>query len=394
MKVFKLRHHRHLLLPLYVISLLLVFHTYISAYINSSFLEKFISNKSVGIIYTTGSALSILFFLFVSRVLHKVGNFKLTLSLLFIDLVSLIGMAIADSLKYAIPLFLINIIVVPIIFFNIDIFMEEKIGSKENTTGGSRGLLLTLASLIGAVTPLVSSLLVNEDGVNFSKIYILSAIMLIPVIVLLIKNLKDFEDPKYTEIDVFKAIHNFWKNKNIRNVFLSNFTLQSFFFLMVVYVPIYLTQNMNLSWSEFGIVMFFAQLAYVFLEYPIGIIADKYIGEKEMMSLGFFILIVSLSWMSFLNTDSIFVWSVVMFVSRVGASLVEATTESYFFKQTKSNDAQIISFFRITRPMSYIVGSLMASLSLLYLPFNFLFIVFSILSVPALFFTANIIDTK
>ncbi len=394
MKVFKLRHHRHLLLPLYVMSLLLVFHTYISAYVNSSFLEKFIDNKSVGIIYTTGSALSVLFFLFISRVLHKVGNFKLTLYLLFIDLISLIGMATADSLKYAIPLFLLNIIVVPIIFFNIDIFMEEKIGSKENTTGGSRGLLLTLASIIGAITPLISSLLVDEDSVNFSKIYILSAIMLIPVIVLLIKNLKDFEDPKYTEIDVFKAIHNFWKNKDIRNVFLSNFTLQSFFFLMVVYVPIYLTQNMNLSWSEFGIVMFFAQLAYVFLEYPIGIIADKYIGEKEMMSLGFFILIISLSWMSFLNTDGIFVWSVVMFISRVGASLVEATTESYFFKQTKSNDAQIISFFRITRPMSYITGSLIASLSLLYLPFNFLFIVFSILSIPALFFTANITDTK
>ena len=83
-----------------------------------------------------------------------------------------------------------------------------------------------------------------------------------------------------------------------------------------------------------------------------------------------------------------------MFVTRIGASLVEVTTESYFFKQTKSNDAQIISFFRITRPLAYVTGAILGSLALLYVPFNLLFIVFTILFVPAMFGTINIIDTK
>ena len=39
--------------------------------------------------------------------------------------------------------------------------------------------------------------------------------------------------------------------------------------------------------------MFFAQMAYVIFEYPIGILADKYIGEKEMMGVGFFVLTIS-----------------------------------------------------------------------------------------------------
>jgi hypothetical protein len=79
---------------------------------------------------------------------------------------------------------------------------------------------------------------------------------------------------------------------------------------------------------------------------------------------------------------------------RVGAALVEVTTESYFFKQTKSSDAQIISFFRTTRPLSYVAGAVVASLSLLYVPFNLLFVVFACLMIPAMFCVMLIQDTK
>lgn len=364
------------------------------AYINSSFLEQFISAAGVGTIYTVGSALSVLIFLFISRVLHRVGNFKLTLTLLILDLLAVTGMAFSDSLREAIPLFLVHLISVPLIIFNIDVFMEEQIGNNEGTTGSRRGLLLTLTSIIGAVSPLVSSLLIDGETNSFTNAYLLSASTLVPVIVIMIFFFRNFNDPKYNEIDLFSAIRTFWRRSNIRYVFLAHFTLQMFFMAMVVYTPLYLTKTIGLSWAEFGIVMFFAQFAYVILEYPIGIIADKYIGEKEMMGFGFLIIAISTSWMSFVMIPSILVWSIIMFTTRIGASLVEVTTESYFFKQTKSSDAQVISFFRITRPLAYVLGALLASLSLLFLPFNLLFIVFALLMIPAMFFTLNIEDTK
>lgn len=384
---------RHLV-PIYAVSLLLVFHTFVVAYINSSFLEQFIDKSEVGLIYTTGSALSVLIFLFISRVLHRVGNFKLTLSLLLLNFAAVTGMAFADSLREAVPLFLIHFISVPLIVFNIDVFMEEQIGNNETATGSRRGLLLTLTSLIGAISPLISSLLVNGAENTFSNAYFLSASTLIPVIVILFFYFRDFSDPEYNEIDVFSAIRTFWEQTNIRNVFLSHFTLQMFFMAMVVYTPLYLTDVIELTWKEFGVIMFFAQLAYVLLEYPIGLIGDKYIGEKEMMGFGFLIIAISLSWMSFVDTSSVLIWSIIMFTTRVGASFVEVTTESYFFKQTKSSDAQIISFFRISRPLAYVLGALLSSLALLYLPFNLLYIVFALLMIPAMFFTLNIEDTK
>jgi len=201
-------------------------------------------------------------------------------------------------------------------------------------------------------------------------------------------------DPVYEEINVLTAIRAFWVNVNIRSVFIAHFLLQMFFMMMVVYTPLYLTGTIGLTWTEFGTVMFFAQMAYVLLEYPIGVIADRYIGEKEMMAAGFLIIVIATAWMSFVTVASVLVWSVIMFTTRVGAALVEVTTESYFFKQTKSSDAQIISFFRVTRPLSYVLGAVVASLSLLYVPFNMLFIVFAFLMIPAMFCTLYIQDSK
>jgi predicted MFS family arabinose efflux permease len=274
------------------------------------------------------------------------------------------------------------------------VFMEERIGVDESSTGSSRGLLLTLASLVGAIAPLVSGLLIDPTSGDFATAYLVSAATLVPVLIILIFFFKDFSDPEYGEIDVFSAIHTFWNNINIRSVFIAQFLLQMFFMMTVVYTPLYLTGTIGLSWAEFGIIMFFAQMAYVIFEYPIGIIADRYIGEKEMMGFGFLIIAISTAWISFVTLPSVLVWSAIMFTTRIGAALVEVTTESYFFKQTKSSDAQIISFFRITRPLAYVLGAVVASLSLLYVPFNMLFIVFALLMIPAMFCTLYIEDTK
>lgn len=386
-------YQRHLI-PLYATTLLLIFHAFVVAYINSSFLEQFIDTTSVGTIYTVGSAVSILTFLFISRVLHAVGNFRMTMGLMLINFVAVLGMAYAETLRVAIPLFIVHVIAVPLIVFNIDVFMEEQIGNNEGATGSRRGLLLAMASFIGALSPLISSFLVDNTAGGFTSAYLVSAATLVPAMILLIFYFKDFSDPQYNEIEVFAAIRSFWEKANIRNAFLCHFNLQMFFMLMVVYTPLYLTGNIGLTWTEFGIVMFFAQLAYVFFEYPIGLIADRYIGEKEMMGFGFLILAISTSWIAFVVTSSVLTWAIIMFITRIGASFVEVTTESYFFKQTKSSDAQIISFFRVTRPLAYVVGALLASLALLYLPFNLLFVAAAATMIPALFLTLTLKDTK
>ena len=384
---------RHRYVPIYTASLLLMFHTFVVAYINSSFLEQFIEASSVGLIYIISSALTTLLFLFISRVLHKVGNFKLTLWLLVINCLTVFSLAFATSLESAVPLMALHLIIVPLIVFNLDVFMEEHIGNDEGLTGTRRGLLLSLMSAVGAVSPFISSTLITL-GDGFSYAYLASAFSLLPIIALLLFYFKDFQDPLYTDLKPLEAIRGFWKKKDIRAVFLVHFVLQIFFMAMVVFTPLYLISTIGLSWEQFGIIMLFGQAAYVLCEYPIGVIADKYIGEKEMMALGLMIMAVSTAWISFVDTPDVLLWIIIMFITRVGASFVEVTTEVHFFKRTNSTDAQIISFFRVTRPLAYLVGAIISSLALLYLPFNLLFIVIAFLMIPAMFATLNIVDSK
>jgi MFS family permease len=385
---------KHRYVPLYIVTLLLIFHTFVIAYINSSLLEQFISTEAVSTLYITTSAVTILIFLFVSRVLHKVGNFKFTLGLLLLNAAAVLGVAFAETIRVAIPLMSLHLVIVALIVFNLDIFMEEHIGNDEGVTGTRRGMLLALMSSIGALSPFISSELVALGDGSFTYAYLVSAASLLPIIAILLYYFRDFSDPPYTDLKVLEALRSFWIKKDTRAVFCVHFVLQMFFMCMVVFTPLYLTQTIGLSWQAFGIIMIFAQLAYVLLEYPIGIIADKYIGEQEMMALGLLILAVSTAWISFVSTSSMFVWIVVMFITRVGASFVEVTTEVHFFKTTKSSDAQIISFFRVTRPLAYVAGAAIASISLLYLPFNLLFIVFACTMIPAMFITLQIIDSK
>ena len=382
------------LVPLYAANLLLIFHAFLVAYINSSFLGEYMPATAVSAVYTIGAALTVIIFLLVSRVLRRVGNYQLSMALLVANLVAVTGMAFAESLRTAVPLFLVHLVTLPLLVFNLDVFMERIIGNNEGVTGSRRGLLLTLMSIVGAVAPFIGTQLVDGAANQFTNAYLLSAAMLLPVIGILLTFFKHFSDPPYHEIRALAALRTFWKKPSIRSVLLAHFLLQVFFMFMVVYTPLYLTGEIGLSWQQFGIIMFFAQLAYVLIEYPAGVIADRYIGEREMMGFGFLIIALTVASFAFITSSLVVVWAAVMFATRVGASFVEVTTESYFFKQMKSSDAQVISFFRVTRPLAYVFGTLIAALALLYLPFNLLFLVLAALMVPALFLTLNIVDSK
>lgn len=380
------------LMAIYSVILLLVFHMFLVTYINSSFIEQFIAEQSVGALYIIGSSLTVLIFLFISRVLRSVGNYRITLLLLALNFFAVVGMAFAGSLATAVPLFLVHITTIPLILFNLDVFMEAVIGNHESTTGSKRGLLLALSSFIGAVSPLLSGFIVDQG--SFASAYLVSAVTLFPIFMILTFNFRQFQDPKYPEIELFAAIRSFWVKTNIRLVFLAHLLLQIFFCFMVIYAPLYLATRIGLSWSEIGIVIFVGQLAYVLFEFPIGFIADKHLGEKEMMAAGFVILAIAASWLAAIDSSAILPWALVMFATRIGASLVEVTTESYFFKHTKSTDAQIISFFRVTRPLSYVIGAILGSLSLLFLPFNLIFMVVGLLMTLGIACALNLRDTK
>ncbi len=379
---------------IYLLSVLFNFHGLLVAYSNSTFMERFVSPETIGGLYTIGSALAVLGFLFISRVLRKVGNVRLTIYLAIAEIIALITLALAGTAATALVAFVIFLVINPMIFLSIDIFSESLIGKDESGTGSKRGLTLTLMSIAAVMAPLAMGFIVGDNDDNLFRSYLVSAgIFSIFVLIVLLK-FRDFKDPEYREIQVLSAIQSFWHQLDLRNVFLAHFTLQLFFSWMVIYVPLYLATEIGFTWEQIGSIIAVGLFAYVLFEYPIGVLADKYIGEKEMMAVGFVILAISSSWISFMAAAPVLSWMILLFISRIGASLVEATTESYFFKHTSGGDANIMSFFRLTRPLAMLFGALLGSATLLYLPFELMFVVLGFMMIPGIFFTLALKDTK
>ncbi len=378
----------------YLLSVIFNFHGLLVAYSNSSYMEGFTSPEVVGVLYTISSALAVFAFLFFTRILHRFGNVRLTLWLALIEMLALVLLGMAFGPATTIVAFVLFMTINPLLYLNIDIFSETLLGSNETGTGSARGLSLALMSLAAATAPFSLALIVGSDDTRLNLVYFVSAGIFTAFIALVLIHFRTFTDPVYERMDVLRTMAGFWRRPNLRNVFLAHFMLQFFFAWTIIYMPLYLATEVGLGWDVIGSIIGVGLLAYAIFEYPIGLLADHRYGEKEMMALGFVILAVTASWVSFMAGASVVAWMLLMFINRFGASLVEVTTESYFFKHTKGSDANIISFFRLARPLALIAGSLVASVALLYLPFNLIFIVLGFLMAFSIFFVIPLEDTK
>jgi MFS family permease len=376
---------------IYLAMVLLSLQSYLVIYINSSFLEKFVSESSVGILYIVASLFNLVLFFNISKVIKKIGNFKLSILLCLTALVGTIGMAFSNTVIPAVVFFVLYQAVIPAVFFSLDIFLEHYSTSEKNT-GSVRGLYLTLSNLALVLSPLIVSLILTNG--DYYKVYFLSALVFVPLLVVLKRSFGKFPDAPHKTTNIIFALKDLRANKNIWGISVSKFVLEIFYSWMVIYTPLYLHQYIGLSWQEIGILFTIMLLPFVLFELPIGKIADKVMGEKEILIIGFLIMAVSTFSISFINSRSMFVWASVLFLTRMGASFVEITTESYFFKHVKDKDVQNIAIFRSGRPFSYIIGPALGSALLLLVSHRYLYAILGVMVLFGVKYSLSIKDTK
>ncbi len=364
------------------------------SYINSTYMEQFLSPSAVGAFFTVGAAFAAVAFVFFTPLLIRFGNNRLAITIALLDIGALVALGITDNGLIAIPAFLLFLVLNPLLFLNIDIYAESIIGEVEDDTGKKRGLVLTFMSIAAMLAPLSMGAIFAMTG-NLMYVYLAAAFCFSFFVIFIATAYRGFIDPIYERVSYIETMRKVWRTPAIRNVCFSHLLLQMFFAWMVIYVPLYLVTELNHSWESVGSIIAVAMLAFVLLGYPTGILADRYWGEKELMATGFCFLAVSAAWIGMLPVEAtVGLWMVVLFTSRVGAALVETTTESYFFKHTRGNDADLINFFRILRPVANVVGAGIGSICLLFFPFSFIFFILAVLMVPGLFVTMQLQDTR
>ncbi len=370
----KLKNFQAMLL-IFVSVLLLSFHYFFAYFINSKYLEGFIGTKGLGYAYAIGSLLNILLFISAPSVLRTIGNYRFTIGTALAELVALFSLAYTSDPILIVSLFIIHMAIAPILFYNMDIFAEKYATAEE--MGSIRGFYLTMQNIPPIIAPVMLGIILLKA--EYWKVYLIGALFLIPFIILISSNFRNFEDQDYPVINLREAWQKFRQEKNIFDVFVDHFLLHLFYGLTVIYLPIYLIDYVGFSIPEMGIILSIMLLPFILFQIPIGKMEDRYHDEKHVLVLGFSVMAFTFMLIPFIHEKNIILWSAVLFVSRIGASIVEVSSESYFFKHISPSNAGFVSFYRMTRSLPFFIIPPLVAITLMFGNIAYVFFVTGIL---------------
>ena len=163
------------------------------AYVNSEFLSQFVGTKSVGIIYAVSSLIALVLFTKIGKLLKQFGGYKIALTLAIVGFVSLIGLTFVREPLFITLFFIAFDIMAIMLYFTMDIFLETSL--QDRVTGTVRGTFLSINNTAWIMAPILAGLIVSHN--SYWKVYLASAAVLLPVIIIIVNSFRGFHDSTY-----------------------------------------------------------------------------------------------------------------------------------------------------------------------------------------------------
>ncbi len=356
----------------YIVGLVLAFATALPSYISSTFLAERLGEGKVGLVYAAASLVTLVLLAFGPALLKHFELRTIILASGLLASVAALGLATNKTAGLILIAFISFYALTILLRFLTDYYLEA--ASPNSGTGSIRGFFLTLVNLGWLLSPLAATALLNNGG--YRLLYIVAGLLFMPLGLLVINHSHKL-NPEHREKwwhTLKRLLKNHDpKNRNLKNILYLDLWLNIFYAVMVVYLPIFLHQHINLTWGQIGIVFTWMLLPFVLIEYPLGRLADSKWGEQEVLVIGLLIAGVSTLIIPWLNLPNVLAWSVLLLLTRVGAASVEIMKETYLFKKIGPTDIDILTLSRNLIPLSYLIAPILASLTLLFLPIHFLF---------------------
>lgn len=376
-------------LAIYISNFFLGLHYFLIIYVNSSFLSRYMDGTAVNLLYSAGAILNIGLFLAMPYLLDKFNGKKLTLFFVAIDFLAVLGLAFSPNPIQVSLFFILNQTLSPIILYCLDLYLERTLPDEKNT-GLARAIFITSLNIALVVSFLTVSAVVKDEF--YSPIYLLSASALIPLLAIIALKFTG-EIRKAYSTRVSNTILFISRDKDVLRILITSLLLQLFYAIMVIYLPLLLKTVPMFEWKEIGFIILVMIIPFIILELPLGRIMDKKSGETEVLRVGIFIMAAATISLAFIESGSFWIWAAILFMTRVGASLVEIANESYFFKKVTDRNPNIISVFRIAQPISFVISPLIALPVLYFTGYQNLFAVLGIIVLSGLLFVPKV-DTK
>ncbi|KKQ81221.1 MAG: hypothetical protein UT03_C0008G0017 [Candidatus Moranbacteria bacterium GW2011_GWD2_38_7] len=371
------------------ISFLLGFSQSLLVYIESSYFELSLGSENVSVFYFISYVIALLGLLNMHKIIKLVGKSTAFFLCFFMQICAMAILTMVPPSVFGIILLMVNIITAYLMYVILDIIMESY--SEDKKSGRIRGMHLTLISAGFMMGPILSTRILEKY--DYSGLFMLSMIISMIIFVIGLIGLRGGNNKFNGNITIRDLVKKIFINKNLMRIYWISFVLEFFYALMTVYTPLYLI-DLGMTWSQIGVAFTIMLIPFILINYPVGVIADKLLGEKEMIVFALFIMAFSTLSVYFVNSKSVLIWGFVLFMTRVGAAMIETLRDSYFYKRIDGDDMDVISFFRTSRSAAYIAATAVSAMLLVVFSVKimFLFLVFVILL--ALYPAFTLVDNK
>lgn len=356
------------------------------AYVLSSFLEQLVPATLVGLIFTFGYLLALFLTYSMGHYLKTFGKYHTAAMLFILNVAPLIYLAMsnhATSLLAAVVIYLFSQVALLVL---VDIYIQSY--SDHRITGAIRGGQLTYMNLGILLGPLLAGTVLA--GQPYQKLFLIAATLAFAATLFFLIHFTDDGDQvtKIHEPNFFQMLKSLAGHRHLGDVFAASFLLQFFYSWMIIYSPLYL-RHLGFAWSEVGKILFVALIPFVLIQYLVGWLIDRRISEKTMLALAFILIAGGTFALAFLPFN-LWWWSGVLFITRIGAAILEVVSDTAFFRRVKTEEINLIDFFRLSRPLAYIAGPVVGSLLLTKLPLSSLFPILAVVMLSGLYFTAHL----
>ncbi|MBI5391775.1 MFS transporter, partial [Candidatus Woesearchaeota archaeon] len=373
-------------LALSLVSFMLSLSMAVTAPIYPLFVKEFVKNDAyVGYVFTFSSLLLILLTFVVVHLLRLYPKYKLLrMSLIGFTLTYLV-LPFLTTLNQLLFLTIFRAFFIVTALMTTGLLIRETV-DKKGKLGSTEGFYFTILNLAWLFGPLIGGPFAKRFGFN-TTFLLAGGFAFIAYLIWAYKSKEHKLEDEKKETNNKHFLENlkeYLHHKNLIVVYLLSFGLPFWWSLIYIYLPLFLAAK-AVSASVIGYALFLVVIPLIFLEFPIGRIADK-IGYRKLLVFGYLFMAI----IAFLIARSEdYIWIIGLFIiGCFGTALVEPLREAFFFKITKKDDElRFYSVYRTAFDTGYLVAPIIYSVALsagsfksLFLAGAFLMLLFGIIA--------------
>lgn len=358
-------------------------------YLESDYFKTATGNDNVTLFFIAAYAVVLVLIFNWHHIIKKFGKKNVFLGNLFVKALVVLALANLPVGKIGIVFLMGYIILTVLSWIDLDILLEAY--SRDRKTGRIRGAYLTIMNSGYLVAPFFAGLML--DNWEFQPVFLAAALLILTVWIICFLKLKNLDPDKTESINFQNLLRKISGRKNVLRIYYVSFLLEFFYALMIIYTPLYLLE-LGFSWAEIGRIFTVMLVPFVLLQYPTGWLADKKFEERDMIVFSLVLMAFSTAAIFFISSKNLLLWALVLFSTRIGASLIEVLRDSYFYKRIDCRDVDIINFFRSVRPMAYIIGLLIATPIVYFLHIRFIFLLISVGTLSGVIAAKNLASSR